>query len=77
MLCPSVEWTIYGDSFNDIQWNSGVPAITEEEFNDGFLKFDKWKKEQDNKKIAIKTSALTKLAALGLTEDEVRAIIGA
>ena len=73
MLCPNTEWVIYGDDFDSIQWIKGEP-ITKTDFQAGFAKYDAWKAEQDSKAVADKASATAKLAALGLTTDDLKAL---
>jgi hypothetical protein len=73
MLCPNTEWVIYGDDFDSIQWIKGEP-ITKEQFEAGFVQFDIWKAEQDAAKEASKAAAEAKLAALGLTTDDLKAL---
>ena len=77
LLCPTVEWVIYGDSYEGINWLKGEIGLTEKEFNDGFAKVETMKAKAEADKAAAKASAQAKLAALGLTDDEVAAIIGA
>jgi len=76
-LCDGVQWVISGDDYDSIQWHDGAAAITKKQFEDGFSKVDELKAKTEADKAAAKASARAKLAALGLTEDEVRAIIGA
>jgi len=73
MLCPEKEWVISGDDFDSIQWIKGEP-ITKAEFEAGFAKVDAWKAEQDAKIEANKSAAQAKLAALGLTADDLKAL---
>jgi hypothetical protein len=73
MLCPDSEWVIYGDDFESIQWIKGTP-ITKAQFDAGFAQFDAWKVEQDAQVAASKINAEAKLAALGLTGDDLRAL---
>ena len=73
MLCPEKEWVIYGDDFDSIQWIKGEP-ITKAEFEAGFAQYDAWKAEQDAKVAADKEAAQAKLAALGLTADDLKAL---
>ena len=73
MLCPNTEWVITEDDFNSIQWIKGDP-ITKAQFNAGFSKYDAWKAEQDAATVAAKESAQAKLAALGLTSDDLKAL---
>ena len=74
MLCPDVKWTIYGDDYESIIWHKGESAITEKEFIDGFAKYDAWKAKQEAEIAEQKASAEAKLAALGLTADDLKAL---
>ena len=74
MLCPNVEYTLCEDDYDSIIWNSGEPAITKKEFENGFAQFDTWKAEQDSAQRAAKASAQAKLAALGLTVEDLQAL---
>jgi hypothetical protein len=73
MLCPNTEWVITDGDFDTIQWIKGEP-ITKEEFQAGFAQYDAWKAEQDAKAVADKAAAQAKLAALGLTADDLKAL---
>jgi hypothetical protein len=73
MLCPEKEWVISGDDFDSIQWIKGEP-ITKAQFEAGFAQYDAWKAEQDSKAQADKAAAQAKLAALGLTADDLKAL---
>jgi hypothetical protein len=44
------------------------------EYEAGFAQYDAWKVEQDAAKAAAKAAAETKLAALGLTTDDLKAL---
>jgi hypothetical protein len=74
MLCPTIEWTIYGDDYESIIWHKGIIGITKEEFEAGFAQYDAWKAEQDAEAAAKKAAAEAKLAALGLTSDDLKAL---
>ena len=73
MLIPNGGWVITGDDYNGIQFIECEP-ITEKAFNDGFAKVDAWKAEQEAVKAQAKTSAQAKLAALGLTVEDLTAL---
>ena len=73
MLCPEKEWVITGDDFDSIQWIKGEP-ITKAQFDAGFAQYDAWKAEQDAKAESDKAAAQAKLAALGLTADDLKAL---
>jgi hypothetical protein len=70
------EWSLDGNSYNGLTWFSDTPKPTQEELD------ALWEATQAtvaaNAQVALdaKESALAKLAALGLTEDEVKALVG-
>ena len=74
MLCPTIEWTIAGNDYDSITWHSGTPAITRQEFENGFLQYDTWKAEKDAEKVQAKAAAQAKLQALGLTVEDLTAL---
>ena len=74
MLCPAGGWILVGDDFDGITWVDDRPRCTKAEFEAGFSQYDVWKTEQDAKTLADKVAAQTKLAALGLTADDLKAL---
>ena len=74
MLIPTGGWVIYGDDFDSIVYDEGVKPISKKEYTDGFTKVDAFKGEQDKAKAQAKAVAESKLAALGLTTDDLRAL---
>ena len=74
MLCEGVEYVIYGDDYDSINWFGKSPAITKSQFKAGFAQYDAWKAEQDAKAVADKAAAQAKLEALGLTADDLKAL---
>jgi hypothetical protein len=74
MLIPTGGWVIYGDDFDSIIYDEGVTPITKAQFTAGFAQYDAWKAEQDAKVETDKISAQAKLAALGLTADDLKAL---
>ena len=73
MLLPNGGWYISGDEYEGIQFLECEP-ITKAQFTAGFAQYDAWKAEQDAKAQANKASAQAKLAALGLTADDLKAL---
>jgi len=73
MLLPEGGWATHGDNFEDITFIEAEP-LTKEQFNSGVAKYDAWKAEQDAKVAAAKANAEAKLAALGLTGDDLKAL---
>jgi hypothetical protein len=74
MLCPEGGWILVGNSFEGITWVDNRPKCTKSQFDAGFTQYDAWKAEQDAAKATAKATAEGKLAALGLTTDDLRAL---
>ena len=74
MLCPNVEWYLKGQEFNDIDWLGAEVPITKAQYEAGFAQVDALKVEQDAAKAAAKAAAQAKLAALGLTVEDLTAL---
>jgi hypothetical protein len=73
MLIPQGGYVQYGEEYEGIQFLECEP-ITKEEYEAGFAQYDAWKVEQDEAKAQAKASAEAKLAALGLTADDLKAL---
>jgi len=73
MLLPNGGWYQSGVEYEGIQFLECEP-ITKEQFEAGFAQYDAWKAEQDAKAAANKAAAQAKLAALGLTADDLKAL---
>jgi hypothetical protein len=73
MLIPNGGWYQSGETYEGIKFLECEP-ITKKEFTDGFAQYDAWKAEQDAAKVAAKQSAQAKLAALGLTVEDLQAL---
>lgn len=74
LLVPQGGWVITGDDFDSIRWDEGVTPVTKKEFEEGFAKADKWLADKDAEAAAKKATAEAKLAALGLTADDLKAL---
>lgn len=78
LLRPNAEFSFIDNDYSTIKWDKldgDAPTQSEITAAIKLVKANEAKAEAD--KLAAKQSAQAKLAALGLTEDEVRAIIGA
>ena len=73
MLIPTGGWVINGNDWDGVQFIEATP-ITKAQFEAGFAQYDAWKAEQDAKVEADKATAQAKLAALGLTADDLKAL---
>ena len=74
MLLPNGGWIITGDEYENIVWVDDRAKCTKTKFEAGFNEYDAWKTQQDSAKIAAKTAAQAKLAALGLTVEDLQAL---
>jgi hypothetical protein len=72
-LIPTGGWVIKGENYEDIEFIEAEP-ITKAQFEAGLAQYDAWKAEQDTAKAQAKATAEGKLAALGLTTDDLRAL---
>ena len=73
MLRPNGGWIMRGNEYEGITFVECEP-LTKEEFEAGFAQYETWKAEQDAAVLATKTAAEAKLAALGLTTDDLKAL---
>jgi hypothetical protein len=73
MLIPNGGYIASGDDYEGIQFVECEP-ITKAQFTAGFTQWDAWKAEQEAKQTAAKNAAEAKLAALGLTADDLKAL---
>jgi hypothetical protein len=75
-LNPTAQVSVSGDDVNKITWHNGTQPITK---NIILAKQLELQAEEDNKlaqQESKKQSAIAKLKALGLDEEEVKAILG-
>lgn len=76
-LRPNAEFTMNDDDPSTIIWHTeGVTTPTAKEIKDAIKAMEAEEAAQVAAKEAARTSAIAKLAALGLTLDEAQAIIG-
>ena len=73
MLIPNGGYVQNGLEYEDIIFLDCEP-ITKKQYEDGFAQYDAWKAEQDANKAQARAAAEAKLAALGLTTDDLRAL---
>ena len=73
ILIPQGGWTSSGDKYEDIEFLECEP-ITKAQFDAGVAQFDSLKAEQYAKAQADKAAAQEKLAALGLTANDLKAL---
>ena len=73
---PSAEWTLDGDTYDGLTWLSDTPKPSQAELNDAWPAVQQARQDAEAAKVAARQSGLDKLAALGLTVDEVSAVFG-
>lgn len=74
MLRPEGGWIMHNNDYDKIQWLECDP-VSRAEFDSGFAQYDLWKAEQEADKAAKKAAAEAKLVALGLTPDDIKALL--
>ena len=75
-LRPGVEWTMVGNDVANIVWHTeGVEPLTEAEVAAELDRLELVKQQKEDAKVVAKESALAKLTALGLTEEEITALL--
>ena len=70
------EWSLAGNSYEGLNWLSDTPKPTQAELDALWESTQATVAANAQAVIDTKASALAKLAALGLTQDEVKALIG-
>jgi hypothetical protein len=70
------QWTLNGDSYAGLTWLSDTPKPTQVELDALWESTKAAVAAKEQAAIDVKASALAKLAALGLTQDEVKALVG-
>jgi hypothetical protein len=73
-LCLGKEWTLSGDNYADLVWLSDGAAPTLEEIVAEIFLLPAKKAEKEAEVLAAKAAAEAKLAALGLTTDDLKAL---
>jgi hypothetical protein len=73
---PTAQWTLNGDSYDGLTWLSDTPKPTQAELDVLWESTQATLAAKKQAAIDTKDSALAKLAALGLTQDEVKALVG-
>jgi hypothetical protein len=74
MLRPNGGYVQLGDDYEGITFESQCEPFTKAEYEAGFAQFDAWKAELDTLEATAKATAQAKLAALGLTADDLKAL---
>lgn len=70
------QWTLDGNAYSGLNWLDTSPKPTQAELDALWESTQATIAAQKQAAVDAKASALAKLAALGLTQDEVKALIG-
>jgi hypothetical protein len=70
------QWTLVGYEYDGLQWLDESPKPTQAELDALWESTQATVAAQEKTAKDVKASALAKLAALGLTQDEVKALVG-
>ena len=73
---PNQEWTLSGDNYDGLTWLSDSPKPTQAELDAAWPTVQQAQADAVAAKEAARQSAISKLAALGLTVDEISAAFG-
>lgn len=69
-------WSLNGDDYEGLTWLSNTPKPTKSELDALWESTQAQVEAKKAQAIAVKESALAKLAAIGLTQDEIKAMLG-
>lgn len=69
-------WTLNGDFYSGLDWLDASPKPTQTELDALWESTQATVAAQEQAKVDARVSALAKLTALGLTQDEIKALIG-
>lgn len=70
------EWVLHGRTYDGLTWLSDTPKPSQAELDDAWPAVQQAQADAVAAKEAAKQSAIDKLAALGLTVDEISAAFG-
>ena len=69
------KWSLNGDSYDGLTWLDSTPKPTQSELDALWTATQSAYQAKEQAIIDTKASALAKLTALGLTQDEVKALV--
>ena len=73
---PNAEVSVNAEDINQITWHNGTTPISKEDIEAMIPIVEQELKDAEANAIAKKVSAKAKLAALGLDEEEIKALTG-
>jgi cytochrome c len=69
------QWSLNGDTYDGLEWFDNTPKPTQAELDVAWPDVKKKLVQANEQKVAARSSALLKLAEIGLTADEVNALL--
>jgi hypothetical protein len=73
---PGAQWSLSGNDYDTLEWYDDTPKPTQQELDDAWPAVQQARADAEAVVVAAKQSAISKLAALGLTVDEISAAFG-
>jgi hypothetical protein len=73
---PGKQWSLDGESYDGLTWLDESPKPTQAELDALWESTQTQVLAKQQQAEATKASALAKLSALGLTQDEIKALVG-
>ena len=70
------QWTLNGDSYDGLEWLDSSLKPTQAELDDLWESTQASVAAKEQAAKDVKASALAKLSKLGLTQDEIKALVG-
>jgi hypothetical protein len=71
---PNNEWILDGDNYEGLTWLSDTPKPTKKQLDDLWAEVQAEIEAEGEAKVQAKEAAEAKLAALGLTADDLKAL---
>lgn len=71
---PGEAWSLNGDTIDGLTWLSDTKPPTKAEIDAAWISYEAARQQAEADALAARESALAKLAALGLTVDDVTAL---
>jgi DNA-binding NarL/FixJ family response regulator len=71
---PEAEWVLVGTDYEGLEWLDDSPKPTKKELLALWPDVEETVQAEQNAKTTARESALSKLAALGLTEEEIASL---
>lgn len=70
------QWSLIGNDYDTLVWHDDTPKPSQAELDDAWPAVQQARQDAEDAKEAARQAAVDKLAALGLTVDEIQAAFG-